>query len=896
MVPAPLGTTLIPSLFRWGPAVPVVHPSESDFLRVRGGEMVEDAGPTAARDFYALSGGSGRVVSHRVVPPGAAAASLGAYARDINAHVRHRVAEAAPTLLFTLDGAYVGRRGGRLKRLAGDGSASFDAAAGTFATAVAVTEDEWRGALLTFESHATVYTVTGNSTAGLLTIEVNPTDPGPPTLSGWWLEMPNTNVRLEADGFAAAFGSGQRLPATEFSLKLAVDGASTLDEQNLSVSTGQTDVVESLRAAVQSGRQNFVLATLNLTPLADDQMRPANWVGRASPSQANNASTVVTNVVTVSTQFWAVTNGATDAYAHIQENPFGATPIKHRAVISYTDGVGAFTVQYQLWDGTVISDGLPAGTSGTLFNPDCPFLASFLVRGSAWSAGDELTIWFDPLPLGLRDLSGFLYPHGRLQGAVDLRTRYRIVGNTATTVTLATAVTLGVTDGVVEAIAPIGTAITPGAPTYTLPIGTETFIYEMNDDGTDNTLTLTEGGGAITIVALAAALNALETTLHTAEERIFFFVDAAGTRLSWRALLDEGSTATIEVKVAGTLFAVLGIVGDTTYTGVDGTVMAVQYAEDFHGGIDDTEALTTEFEDTVFDVVDSPLNVLDEQNLGLVVIGTPGRAAVVIQQAAIDYCFAQGWLYRGEVTPANAANQAAAIAWVTANIDPRGSYVTAFDSYGRRKRVQTPGVPETGTMSGAIWGMEAAVAADSRGYHVAPSGRDARIDKRFSLIASATAGVPVPLKDDGPLNAVGIQTTQQQGGRIYIFGDQVPASNFLGTLWYHKLRAVLHIARELLFVGRRYDYAPITSSLWRRVESDIRGLMLPKFNDDWFIRGAGQGFDDVLAIRADADLNPIVVQQLGKVIASLTILTGIIDTTKNTEFIVGVGSVAVIER
>jgi hypothetical protein len=898
--PASLGAAGHVGVYRWGPTGPLVHTKKSDLQRWRGGPMVEDVTYQSGQDFYDEAEQGGTLITLRVSGSSAAKAKLGAYARDISADYGYKSPDLAPTHLFDLEGAYVGRRGGRLRKLGGVGASSFSVGSETFATGTAIAVNAWAGALLYFKDPSPdntargPFTVLSNNAAGLLTLDLPVGTTAPASGASWWLLLSNVNEAGLADGFAASFGSGARLPGTEFSMALSADGEEARSTGNASVSADVDTYIQKILAdELRSRAQLMVTATMDDAVVADDQMRPANWVGRVAATR-QQAGSVIGNVLVVDTTFWARTAGSGNSYCQQDLTVYGSAPIRCKAVVTFTDGDGNFTVEYQTWEGDLISTGLAAGAASTLYDPRVPFLPAFMVRETTAILNDELTIWFNPLPPDLRSKGGFLYTHATLQGgSPDLRKRYRIIGNTVSSITVTTGSDLGGDDSVVASVPPTATAPDPGP--YTLVTGTETFVYNINGAG-DVTLTLSESSGSITTTALATALNALETAARPAEQRVHFYPDDDDALAAY-TLRDVGADATFVLDATGTLLPILGwAASDQTIDGgkADATLVAVQYRQDLYGGIDDVGALTSDdYIDTAWDIETSPLHDLDRVNLGGIDWTCPGVGTPAVQTAAEVLCHSKAWTYFGDIDPSVAADEAAVRTWLTDNFTPLGSIHFMWDTDLLPRRGIVPGVVTPRTSVGAAQGAYARIARDWNGLHKAPAGVTATIDKNFSRLASADDATDPRPKDSKILGDIGVVPVEQLGGRIFMNGDRMPGAAWAGVQWLHKVRVTYQLARELLFAGIPYVFDPIDENLFGQLEREIRDIFFPRFVAGWFIVPPGASFSDVIEIRSDAELNPQEQTALGRAVASVRILTGIKDTAENPEFILGPGGLSV---
>ncbi|MGB0685618.1 MAG: hypothetical protein ACPGQD_05470 [Planctomycetota bacterium] len=896
--PSPFGTTLKVGAYQWGRVNEVVdHSGVGHFNAHRGGVMEDDPTPLNCLHFYRLAKGAGKLLTLRLTDGNEAQSSLEVYTRDIARSYGLLEPYAQPTRAMVVKGRYPGRRGGRVRYYAGhlaDLAAAFDAAAGTFATGVTMPENAYEQATLRIDGHPTTYVVTGNSTAGLLSIQVASNDSGPSGAGKWSLELTHADASGDGtrDGLAVQIVGSEGQASSEFGLatwdwrteadakprykSLSLDSTRDSYAPQVVEDEGKADIQHHLAVEADAlGDPN------------SSEMRPANR------TYLVDGASGVTNVVTVRTQYWSRTVGAGgNAFLAPAETVYPSGRIRCKAICTFVDAT-TFNVEFQLWDGTVISTGhtvaaSSGGTLGTLFAPGTQFLPSFKLYagGSAMQANDTVTVWFDPLPADLASLNGALYPHATSDSGTDIRTALAIISNTATTITLAATVTLGTTYSVAAAGRPEGTSTDAG--TYNLA-GSETFKYQINSESVV-TLTQTLSGAAVTRAQLVDELNTQEAATNT-PARVQF--EDGTTGITVRALHNAGAGQQLTIT-DGTLNAIIGFTNSTDLDGSNGSVVAVSFRESLLGGLDGIAGLGsgTEYTDA-WDVVSSPINAISAKNYGLIKMAMPGVSDATTQNAMIAYAEAKGHACRCEVPTSAATDAATAARWVRDNLTADRNRSILWDSYGYPRRKPFPGVEAAYPMTGAVLGAEAALARDRRGYHIAAAGTKASIGEIFAYPASANGeAYPAP-SDDKVLNQVGVQAIRKEGAALYPWGDENSEDGYFGTVWKHKIECILHIGHELRFAGLPFVWEANDPATRARLVAAITPLFKRKFNDGWFARRAGQSFEDVVIIRAGDAENPPEIANAGDMVCTIELVNGIVDTAKRVVFGLGTGGVTV---
>lgn len=897
-VASPFGSTLLVGAYQWGPIDTVIlHTGQGQYKSLRGDPRREDPTPLNAEHFLRKARGAGRLLTLRLTDGNEEQSIRDVYARDIGETREILLPDPIPTRAMRVSGLYAGRRGGPRNINAGhlaDLAAAFDATAGTFATGVAADVNQWDEATLRLGGIVRSYRVTGNSAAGVLSIEVPAGDPGPTGAGFWVVEITSPDASNVREGVAVAVDASQQNPGTEFALTLA--DSRTVKAVNpfydsLSLDQALDAFIEDrVNRDGQNDRQFFVsVDAFDVGDPAADELQPANWVGLVLPSTVSGS-----NVVDLQDFFWArVSGGGGDAYVDPDSIAWPGSRRRMRALCTFTAAT-TFDVTFQDWEGRALSQAFTVSDSagGTL---DANFVGALgfptfkLAAGpSPMAAAETITVFFNPLPVGLQTIRGRFYPHGTDAQAGDLRTNVAIRSNTDDQITLPPQTDPSAL-GMVIPLPPGTTAPTTGP--YDMSAAPQrVFTYSL-DGAADVVLTTVLTGGAETAAALAFDLNVQELAAHPTPW-LFFFDD--GGSLAWRAIHNFGTASRLTVRGTGMASLALGIASDADFDGTDGSVVALSFFDDLEFGQDGVATLGTAGEyEAAFDFATSPINDVLDQNLGLIKMGMPGVSGGIEseQNAGIDYGAEVGHTFRAEVDPLDGTSEASAAAHVKDNVTGDRNRALAWDSYGFPRSKPFPGADTAVPMTGAILGMEAALAAERGGYHIAAAGRKANVGDIFRAMASADTGRPAPRKDETILNPVGIQAVQQEGSLIFPNGDRNPEDDYVGTVWKHKVESILHIMHQLEVAGRPFVFEPLDPVTRSRLVASL----LPIFRDlddaGWFVRANGDTFFDRVKIAAGPDENPPSVQVLGELRAVIEI-SGIVGTAERVIFTLGTGGVS----
>jgi hypothetical protein len=193
------------------------------------------------------------------------------------------------------------------------------------------------------------------------------------------------------------------------------------------------------------------------------------------------------------------------------------------------------------------------------------------------------------------------------------------------------------------------------------------------------------------------------------------------------------------------------------------------------------------------------------------------------------------------------------------------------------------------SLSGAILGQEARVAAANEGFQKAAAGTDVLLSPLFSSLPTDNDnGDAVELKNS-IINGTGLQEIRHRGPSIYVFGNRIPGKDWLFT-WKHKVECNLHILHELLANGDPLAFQITSGSAGDETRQKAiqlaRSLLMPKFSQakggSWF---KGQSFDDAVEFKSDDENNPAAVQEIGDLVVAVSF--DIVDNNERTTFLIG---------
>ena len=848
--PGEYGTTVLVNAFRSGPLDELVRldGGEDQFRSIYGRPSPLIAGAFAAEDFYRMSDGAGTLHVLRIAADDALAASRPVYSREAYRSILSRSPHRPAYLAGTVQAHNVGRWGGRTARL---GATSLTWTTSTRAdvdVGMTLVENQWIGAVfrqidsttgLVFET-----TVAGNDEAGFDLV-----GPAPSGITGggggyWYVDLDDQDRDLQArERLTVSFVDDTDDLGDLFGVRVNRDGAAALNADGLSVDPATIRWDSQLA----NWPGNYAIA-VDREDYEGDASLPA-----ALPADfAELVKAVSGATITFQTVRWTRTSpGSGNAYLETDLD-WTEAAVRPKCRLRFTLTFSSATA----YNVTMEADGMPtialgAGSTGTQFNSAAhPLLPRWTVRAgtSAMSSGDVIVIDWRPVP-ELDAGIGYLYPAATADDG-DPLTRYRISSTTTTTVTV-----LGTTD--LSSVVDV-----PTAPTHTgatagpfVLAGSDTFIYTLPGRAAI-TLTSTLGAGSETTTALVAELNALELArAGSAAAKLVLFEVATGDKVKVTGLRDFGADATLVIG-AGTLNSLIGLTTSASDAGTNGSVARLEMNLPLLGGTDGSYVATADVLPAFQD--GSLLDDLDDQPVGLVRVMCPAFSATT----TIGTAMAQ-WAYEHNAqvfvdVPYTVVTEADAIAWVRANL-PTDDRAQHLATYWPSAGYHVPTLPAMQAdtvltyMGGAILGICARVARDAQGYHVAPAGDGARLDRLYTSLTVDRVKPEI-------LGKFGVNPVVIRNGEIRVMGARVPA---LGRPFLHVRATRMHIARTLLNGTGVLLFKAINDATLAEARNAVRTLFEVWHAAGWFDDSEGPGFADQVSIKADRSNNPTTERELG---------------------------------
>lgn len=392
--------------------------SKQDALSKTGNLISESHLPDNIRDYFDLAAGAGGLLLVRVTDGTEQPASVPLYVR-----------RATRQQLGSLEAKNGGRWGGFANKSTGEVvTVATDITATTVITGITTwNTDQWKGGYIELAGVTnTRYEVISNTAAGVLTVASDATmdadlaGGGDPTNARWYLTLDGRTDR----GLEFEIDDGENDPDNEFSLGVKLDGIEVARWNDLSVD--DTSARYWVDIINDDSANEYVKAVDIWTGARPADVRPANYYG--------THNTLTGTVLTA------------DVADMVINSPTGGNPTLAMGTIVDEHEEQVITVTMtDPTTGTVASDkfgDLGTVTLGTLFDPPAAaggalenkWAPPFTLTAGATPlvAADTLTISFKPVGDVNSLVGGFLYPDKKDNGDKV----YRIVSNTATTITV----------------------------------------------------------------------------------------------------------------------------------------------------------------------------------------------------------------------------------------------------------------------------------------------------------------------------------------------------------------------------------------------------------------------------------------------------------------------------
>lgn len=778
----------------------------------------------------------------------------------------HVIDDRAPMATVTAQNG--GRWGGRKRVLVGllnavatDVTAStIDLSTASELEASMYKEDMLAGATLELEGDTGgPYEIVSNTTAGIATIK------------GEF----STEV-LAADGSGDIDGQFRIVLAHDKELSVVIGQDSILSSQfSLSAlrkfkSTSDWEVVsryDNLELSTSDNRpwvSTITEGELERYQIAVSSSYSGATVEEKLPCNFSEVPTSVsTNTLTFQWYRWAVTTGNGTGYIT------GVAPVDADSVephiyrLTFTAAT-TYDLTVEWADGTVQE--LAAAHLMGAFEPDHPQLTEFTITagGTAFTAGDVVTLRVNTLPLDLYKREAFIYPKAVGTGAGK---RSRIVSNTYNSVTIRSDLDFADFDSAVGASPTVTGTASLAAVTFTIG---NTLILTP-DGGAPVTLTSTTGPtGAANIVAHLTALDTAGKFVFSVYNTNYLRIQLAGS---------YGSQSSIAVG-NGTSDAQFGLTnGDVEY-GTDAVPFRIEARWPMCGGYDGAAPAAARYA-LALDLSNSVFKCHMNTNLGLVRLGIPGLTTAVSSagiDAALLFCAANGWIHVVD-TPTSLETLSdpgeAAVDYLLTQVE---SDYRQWRFPSRLKYLNTAGTKiVTRSSAGQVIGRYALLANvgidGERGMHIAAANNNAQgaLSPRAKGLPDGVGRWSPPI---GLMDSNGIVPILWDGPNVYMYGNRMFSSGRTpaGGRYTITERAVYyHVARDLFVTARPVVFKSISARRLGEVTSMLRDKMRPYYNDGWFSDQGGTklGFEDQVTVEVPASLNPPADLQEGRVRAAI---------------------------
>jgi hypothetical protein len=362
--------------------------------------------PDCAKDFWDHSGGAGELHVVRVTDGTEVAASKSFFNRNAT----------APGAALSVAAKNGGRWAGQRDALGGEATMATDLTETTLDTGLTMLLNEWAGGYVALdEVSGKVYKIKSNDVAGIVTVESDYlmlTDYASGTDEGWTLYRSNAGKAVSVE-----YGDGDDSATDYFSMSVYVDGQFVKRYPNLSMDPTNKYYVVSIVNDDTSNDE--ITVTMDWSGGDLPVNRPANFYGASSA--------VTASLLTC------------DVHHTVVTSPTSANPVITLQTLTeameYTDTITCTVTTTPAF--TVVSERFgtqsTAGTIGTPYVPDSPFIPPFTITDGATVLADTDTVAIHYKPFTPDALIG-----GTLFPTYDTNRRltWRITDNTVATISV----------------------------------------------------------------------------------------------------------------------------------------------------------------------------------------------------------------------------------------------------------------------------------------------------------------------------------------------------------------------------------------------------------------------------------------------------------------------------
>lgn len=869
IVPSQLGTTLYVGTTEKGEVGEISDcPTQKQFLRKVGTYHPGTELPDCALDFYRLGQGAGRLYVVRVTD------GLEVESKDIvlgrhpgtGEYVNRTTGDEQKVTMLSVTAKNGGRWGGGERVLSKDYTIATDLTETTLDTGETMLEDEFEGATLTLLGVTTKsYTIASNDTDGVVTVAADATMASDLAAGD---DPANNSVSIVLDsevrGFTAP-GSvagvrralsliwldGEEDPSLYFGLHVVVDGVIVRKYANLSLDPTSK---WNMDAVINEDPDNdFIVVSVTHTGSFVAANRPANWFGEYKAFAAGTLTAEIAHIRSV-----VPTTPANDI-GFVTDFVYPAATVRQRITITLTSDTEFSVTTSAGWGAEHKS--LPSGTVGTAYattlGSDSKALLTTMPTFTVlpgvddFESGDVIVVDIEPFPVELSSGTGLLAGLVWIDGDDANSERLQIESNTVNTITLKNSPT--VAPSAASGIA--ADLVSSGDITFPTTGGIVTIITDIAGyDAVE-----LEFGAEADAATLVATLNA--TAAATGLPATLFSATGDKLNVELSAVYDAASSNTGEDQffefVTGTALTELLITAGVS-TGVRGDSFRVQAPRELRDGYDGSTPADADYL-AIYNSESSPINRLRGRNVGLVKLATPAVTTTAIQKGGNAYANFRNYQYRIEF-PANITSETSAVEYVNNTIGRSDRSVGLWPSAGKLTNPQGNGLV-TQSLTGAIHGLEAANARNSRGYHKALDASSGVIPNMIEhTLGDAELNTEI-------LNPVGIQVVLKKKGNFTVWGDRTLALD-PGWKWKHKREYLSWVGNVLI---ENFDWI-----IFALNDATTQEILIPVlqefFRPEWLkraIQTESGKFEDAARIKVDSENNTASTRELGDLHAEI---------------------------
>ena len=825
----------------------IVMRSEADVYRYIGRPRAGEFGVQAAVDYFvAAQGAPGAVLFTRVTD-----------GNEVPSLLRLMTREDACREVGIIRAASGGRWGGQEAFAFGEATVASAVTALTIDTGVTTwTEDQWKGATLTFDEVSNrQYTVVGNTAAGVLSVASDQ------NLASELTGHADANWRLElefsADNVSVRILDGDLNPRTEFRVEVYENG-SLIPEAvwpNLSIDPDSDNYwVTQINERVG-----------NVWIVAEDTFAGGEPIAAARPSngygfyESHSGSTLTVRTFNVD-------------YGNLLDEAEGVITMPDTTddniaqILTLTaTGASSYTVTSSVFG--AVGNGNQSG-----FVSQIPWVPSFTMDNlpgetiSDFTAGETLTIRYKPLEAG-RLAGGDLFPDKDQSPSQSLR----IESNTHNTVSVSQSINLDDFINIVQEAEATATITFPAQAD--LAAGNTDYFTLTSSNGTSRTWFFDVAGNSTAGAGVPAGAVAVDVSGDTSASDVAgAFEGPLGFPALGFTVTRAGAVVTVEqptVGPAGNIETSENVASAnfelTDFTG--GTLAStntyqVSYLQSLGGGRDGEANVGDAEYMAAWDPRDALFNRARGRGFGVLEMATPGVSSSLVERAGANYGNARSHIYNSQA-PSDVLSSQQALDHYEQNIgrndhlsvDVTG-YVYIVDPESASGRLKQTSV------IGMKLGEASRIANATGGYAKPPAG-----------VQSPLQQVVRPVKE---LSNFSTEVLTPRGLNVIAFrnGNYVPWGNrmfALNNTWSFKnQRKQMSYYANILIESFDLELFDINDpGLWDSLYSRLDEFFSDELENSQLDRALGR--NEAYQIKIDEDNNPDESRELGDLNVSLLV-------------------------